>query len=216
MDIVIATRNRGKLSELQTLLSAYVDGIPLRLITLDDIGFPGDIPEDGTSFEENAMIKAAAAADYSGLCSIADDSGLCVDALGGAPGIYSARFAGEGHDDDANNRLLLEKLRGVKDRSAAYVCAMAAVFPKGTPLFGPPVVVTGRAEGEILCEARGDGGFGYDPYFWFDPLGKTFAELDPDEKNAVSHRGDAVKKLAAEINGRISAAKEELWKKTVF
>jgi len=213
MDIVIATRNRGKLRELEELLGAWLDGIEIKLFTLDDVGFTGEIEENGESFEENALIKARAASEFSGMTAIGDDSGLCVDALDGAPGIRSARFAGDGHDDAANNRLLIEKLRGVKERSAAFVCSMAAVFPATSLLSGPPIVVTGRAEGEILCEPRGEGGFGYDPYFWFDPLGKTFAELDRDEKNAVSHRGDAVKKLAAAIGARADAAKEELWKK---
>lgn len=214
MKVLIASRNRDKIRELGELLSAYTDGIKLELLSLDDVGFHGDIAEDGSSFAENAMIKAKAGAGFSGLTTIADDSGLCVYALDGAPGIYSARYAGEGHDDSANNEKLLRELRGMKDRSAAYVCAIAAVFPAGTPLEGDPVTVEGRCEGEILCAPRGTGGFGYDPLFWFDPYGKSFGETDPDDKNAVSHRGEAVKLLAAELDKRVAEKKEELWRKS--
>ena len=211
MKILIASRNRAKIKELEVLLGAYVDGVKLELVSLDDVGFEGEIEETGTTFEENALIKAKAGASFSGLIPVADDSGLTVEALGGAPGVYSARYSGGG--DEENNRKLLRELAGVKDRSAAFVCCMAAVFPEGAPIKSDPVVVTGRAEGEILCAERGDNGFGYDPLFWFDPLGKSFAELDPDEKNAVSHRGEAVKKLAAELGKKIAEAKEEVWRK---
>jgi XTP/dITP diphosphohydrolase len=213
MKILIASRNRGKIRELDRLLSAYITGTKIELLSLDDVGFEGEIEENGTSFQENALIKARAGAEFSGLVTVADDSGLAVDALGGAPGIYSARYAGEGHDDEANNRLLLENLRGVADRSAAYVCAMACVFPDSSPLAGDPLVTVGTVKGEILCEPRGEGGFGYDPLFWFDPYGKTFAEIDQDEKNAVSHRGEAVKQLGILLSRRIDEAKEKLWRK---
>ncbi len=213
MKILIASRNRGKIRELDRLLSAYITGTKIELLSLDDVGFEGEIEENGTSFQENALIKARAGAEFSGLVTVADDSGLAVDALGGAPGIYSARYAGEGHDDEANNRLLLENLRGVADRSAAYVCAMACVFPDSSPLAGDPLVTVGTVKGEILCSPRGEGGFGYDPLFWFDPYGKTFAEIDQDEKNAVSHRGEAVKQLGILLSRRIDEAKEKLWRK---
>ena len=131
LKILIATRNRGKLAELERLLSVYIDGAEVELLTLHDVGFTGEIEENGETFAENAMIKAKAAAEYSGLISVGDDSGLCVYALDGEPGVRSARYAGEGHDDAANNAKLLEKLKGVSYREAAFVCAMACVFPQG-------------------------------------------------------------------------------------
>lgn len=212
MKICIATRNKGKISELRELLMRYVTDIKLELVSLDDVGFEGDIVEDGETFAENALIKARAAAEFSGLVSIADDSGLVVYALDGAPGVYSARYAGEGHDDEANNAKLLRKLAGISDRSAAFVCSMACVFPEGAPLSGEPIVVEGRCEGEILCNPRGRGGFGYDPLFWYDNFGKTFGEMDMAEKNAISHRGYAVAALGAAINERIAIEKEKLWR----
>ncbi len=195
MKIVLATRNKHKIKEFQALLSQYVSGI--ELLSLDDAGVPGEIEETGDTFYENAMIKARAAAK-SGYLSIADDSGLAVAALGGEPGVRSARYAGEHGNDKANNDLLLKNLKGVADRSAEFICCIACAFPGSN---GESDFVTeGRAEGEILCEPRGEGGFGYDPLFWFDPLGKTFAELTPDEKNTVSHRAVAVRTLADKLN----------------
>ncbi|CDE05850.1 non-canonical purine NTP pyrophosphatase [Anaerotruncus sp. CAG:390] len=206
LKILIATRNRGKLAELERLLSVYIDGAELTLLTLDDVGFTGEIVENGATFAENAMIKAKTAADFSGLISVGDDSGLCVYALDGEPGVLSARYAGEGHDDAANNRKLLEKLKGVSYRDAAFVCDMACVFPEGCGLDGEPIEVEGRCEGEILCNPRGEGGFGYDPLFWYDEYGETFAELSQDDKNAISHRGVAAAKLCHMISERIAAA----------
>ncbi len=193
MTIVLASRNQKKIKELQALLSAYIEGI--RILSLDDVGITEEIVENGSSFEENAFIKARAAA-ASGYIGMADDSGLCVDALDGAPGIYSARYAGEHGDDEANNDLLLERLSACKERTARFVCAMACVFPDGRE----PLVVRGAAEGEILCARSGKGGFGYDPLFYYPPLGKTFGELSPTEKNAVSHRADAIRKMAARLS----------------
>lgn len=212
MKICIASKNKGKISELKRLLELYVKDITLELVSLDDVGFEGDIVEDGETFAENALIKARAAAEFSGLVSIADDSGLAVYALDGAPGVYSARYAGEGHDDGANNKKLLLELTGVRDRSAAFVCCMACVFPKGAPMEGESIVVEGRCEGEILCNPRGNGGFGYDPLFWYDSLGKTFGEMDMAEKNAISHRGHAVAALGHALNQRIAIEKEKLWR----
>lgn len=206
LKILIATKNRGKLAELRRLMSVYIDGAEIELLTLDDVGFCGEIEEDGSTFAENAMIKAKAAAEASGLISVGDDSGLCVYALGGAPGVRSARYAGEGHDDDANNQKLLRELQGVASREAAFVCSMACVFPSGCGLEGEPISVEGRCEGEILCAPRGTDGFGYDPLFWYDEYGKTFAELSGDDKNAISHRGVASARLCHEISKRISAA----------
>ncbi len=190
MKIVVASHNKKKIKELNTLLDKYIEGV--ELLSLDDVGIYGDIEEDGTSFEENAFIKARAAA-ASGYIGVGDDSGLCVDALGGAPGIYSARYAGEHGDDEANNALLLKNLEGKHDRSAKFVCALACVFPEG---YGKEdFCVMGEVHGEILESARGERGFGYDPLFYYPPFGKTLAELEAAEKNSVSHRKNAVEKL---------------------
>ncbi|HOA84603.1 MAG TPA: RdgB/HAM1 family non-canonical purine NTP pyrophosphatase [Bacillota bacterium] len=199
MKIVLATRNKNKMCEFEALLAEHIEGI--ELLSLDDVGIVGETPETGTTFEENAMIKARAAAAESGYLSIADDSGLVVPALGGEPGVRSARYAGcEGSPaerDRANNALLLKNMAGIKDRYAEFVCCIACAYPKGGG--EGDFVVTGRVSGEILCEPRGSGGFGYDPLFWYDELGKTFAELSPEEKNKVSHRAVAVMALAEKL-----------------
>ena len=191
MKIVLASRNKHKISELQALLGKYIEGV--EILSLDDVGIYGEIVEDGNTFSENAMIKARAAAK-SGYIGLGDDSGLEVDALCGAPGVYSARYAGEHGDDAANNALVLKNLEGVTDRSARFVCALACVFPTGEEL-----CVLGTADGEMLSEYRGHGGFGYDPLFYFPPLGKTFGELSAEEKNKHSHRSNAIEKLAAAL-----------------
>lgn len=210
LKILIASRNRGKIRELHTLLKEHVPDTELELLSLDDVGFAGEIEENGTTFEENALIKARAGAEFSGLITVADDSGLCVKALGNGPGVYSARYSGG--DDNDNNEKLLRELKGVADRTAAYVCCMACVFPEGAKLEGEPIVVFGDVVGEILYDYRGEGGFGYDPLFWYDDLGKTFAEITAEEKNAISHRGKAVAKLGAALEARIADKKEALWK----
>ena len=195
-EIVLASRNKKKIKELQTLLGEYIEGI--EILSLDDVGIYGEIEENGESFEENALIKASAAAK-SGYIGVGDDSGLAVDALGGAPGIYSARYSGEHGDDAANNELLLKNLEGVEERSARFVSAIACVFPDGSE----PICVRGTAEGEILRDYRGQGGFGYDPLFYFPSLEKTFGELTAEEKNKVSHRSVAIKRLAEALRERI-------------
>ena len=194
--VVLASRNRGKVAELQRLLTQYLGDV-IELRSLDDVGITDEIEENGKTFEENAMIKAQAAA-RSGYPGIGDDSGLVVPALDMEPGIYSARYAGEHGNDAANNALLLQKLTGVADRRAAFICSLAMAFPEGTA----PIRATGAVEGEILITPRGKGGFGYDPLFWYDPMGKTMAEMTADEKNAISHRGAAVRQLAARIARR--------------
>ena len=191
MEIVIASRNKHKISELEALLSKYVDGV--KLLSLNDVGLFEDVEEDGQSFEENAFIKARYAAS-SGKISVGDDSGLRVNALGGAPGIYSARYAGEHGNDAANNAKLLADLEGKDDKSASFVCAFACVMPDGREF-----AVEGRANGVIIETASGNGGFGYDPLFFLPERGKTFADLTPDEKNAVSHRGRAVEAFAKKL-----------------
>ncbi len=204
MELILASRNKKKIKEMEAILAENISGI--RILSLDDVGFEGDIEEDGTTFEENALIKARTAMAASGnriaaiadarIAAIADDSGLSVDALNGAPGVYSARYAGEHGDDAANNALLIKNLADVpaSERTARFVCCIACVFPDGTSF-----TVRGETEGLIIDDARGDGGFGYDPYFYYPPLGKTFAELTADEKNAISHRGKAVEKLAEKL-----------------
>lgn len=193
MKIVLASRNRKKIKELRTLLSK--EGFDIDILSLDDIGYYGDIEENGSSFEENAVIKASVPASL-GYIGIADDSGLCVDALDGAPGIYSARFAGEPCNDSENNRKLLAMLGNLpaEKRGACFVCTIAAVAPNGSK-----ITVRGECRGRILTELHGKAGFGYDPLFFYDSLGKTFAELSQEEKNRVSHRAVAIKKFSTEF-----------------
>lgn len=192
MKIVLASRNAHKIKELQTLLSKHVENI--EILSLDDVGITGEIEENGSTYRENALIKARVAAT-SGYIGLGDDSGLSVRALGGAPGVYSARYAGEHGDNAANNAFLLKNLEGETDRFAEFVCTIACVFPNRDE----PLVVEGRTQGVILDGARGNEGFGYDPLFFYEPYGKTFAELSAEEKNAISHRGKAIEALAREL-----------------
>ena len=194
MKIVLASRNKKKIGELRAILSEYIDGI--EILSLDDVGIYGEIEENGETFDANALIKAGVAAQ-SGYIGVGDDSGLCVDALDGAPGVYSARYAGEHGDDEANNDLLLKNLEDKEERSARFVCCIACVFPEK---YGyEPIVVRGYVEGEILKERHGEGGFGYDPIFYIKQFGKTLAEISPEEKNTVSHRANAIKLFAEKL-----------------
>ncbi|MBQ9773165.1 MAG: RdgB/HAM1 family non-canonical purine NTP pyrophosphatase [Clostridia bacterium] len=202
MKIVLASRNQKKIRELRELLREEFDG--MEVLSLDDVGILGEIEENGTTFEENALIKARVAA-ASGYIGVADDSGIAVDALGGEPGVYSARYAAKcnfagDHDDEGNNQCLLYNLRDVADeaRTGGYVCAVACVFPDGREF-----VVRGEARGRILREYHGTGGFGYDPLFYFDEFGKTFAEVGAEEKHSVSHRGKAIRAFAAKLKEMI-------------
>ena len=188
MKIVLASRNKHKIIEWQNTLAKFVDGV--EILSLDDVGVYGEIEEDGDTFKENAKIKAMAAAK-SGYISVGEDSGLAVNALDGAPGVYSARYAGDHGDDDANNAKLLRKLADKKDRSAKFVCTIACVDEKGDTHY-----FVGETDGVIIDEKRGDGGFGYDPLFYYEPLSKTFSELTAEQKNAVSHRGKAIELFA--------------------
>ena len=189
--VVLATRNKNKIHEFRSFFKELSD-LDITVLSLDDIGFYGEIEESGSTFEENAISKASVPARL-GYIGIADDSGICVDALDGAPGIYSARFSG-GSDED-NNDLLLEKLEGKNDRGAKYVCAMACVFPDHLNDF----TVRGECYGRILTERHGDKGFGYDPLFYYEPFGKTFAEVELAKKNKVSHRGVAMRSFISKL-----------------
>lgn len=191
MKIVFASANKNKIREIQTLVSELL-GEGIEVLSLADIGFHDDIEETGNTFEENALIKAKVAAGF-GYIALADDSGLSVEALDGAPGVYSARYCGYHGSDEENNAKLLKELEGVSHRAAAYVCAIACAFPDGRE----PIITKGDVQGEILVNPRGAGGFGYDPLFWYDPYGKTFAEITAEEKNAISHRAKAVARMCA-------------------
>lgn len=195
MKIILATHNKNKVKEMQKILSESFGDVTVTAAS--DEGFTSEIEENGSTFEENALIKARAVRK-NGYISVADDSGLCVNALGLRPGIYSARYAGEPCDDTKNNLKLLSELADHQDRSAYFVSAIGCVLEDGTEF-----TVTGKADGIILTSPRGNTGFGYDPLFYFQPLDKTFAELTTDEKNAVSHRGNALRAFVAELKKRI-------------
>lgn len=184
--LVLATQNFGKLKEMRMLLGGRYD-----VVSMQELGLNPEIVEDGETFEANALIKASALAQLTGCAAAADDSGLEVDALGGRPGVHSARYCGVHGDDEANNQLLLSELDGVEEpRTARYVCAMALCRPGHEPL-----IARGTCEGEILREYRGEGGFGYDPLFWSHDFERTFAEVPLEEKNRVSHRARAIEAL---------------------
>ncbi|MBQ4111354.1 MAG: XTP/dITP diphosphatase [Clostridia bacterium] len=193
MKLILASRNKKKIREVEAILANHFPGI--HILSLDDVGYVGDIEENGETYEENALTKAHTAVEAGkGIYpAIADDSGLSVDALNGAPGVYSARYAGGHGDDAANNALLLKNLAQVsaEERTARFVCCIALVYPDGRE-----ITVRGETEGLIIDEARGEGGFGYDPYFYYEPFGKTFSEMTAEEKNAISHRGKAIAKVA--------------------
>ena len=179
--LLAATGNAHKLKELQTIFRDYYTVLPMGAA-----GFTEDIAENGVTFAENAVIKAEAVCRATGLPALADDSGLMVDALNGEPGVYSARYAGKHGDDEANNNLLLKKMENIENRTAYFVSALALKRPGRDAL-----IAEGKCPGVILRERRGTGGFGYDPLFLYEPLKKTFAELDEEEKNSVSHRARA-------------------------
>lgn len=186
MKIVAATGNAHKVKEFREILEDY------EIISEKDVGFEGDVEETGRSFAENALIKARAVSKSTRLPALADDSGLCVEALGGAPGVYSARYSGGG---DAENRaLLLKNLEGVENRRAYFCSAVALVFPDGRE-----ICAEGKAYGNILHEERGNGGFGYDSLFMSDELGMTYAEATEQQKNSVSHRSRAMRELIKKL-----------------
>ncbi|MDE6303082.1 MAG: XTP/dITP diphosphatase [Clostridia bacterium] len=193
MKLALATNNKHKLQEMRAIIGGCFD----ELLSLGDLGIDVEIEETGATLEENALIKAREIVRLTGMPALADDTGLMVDALDGAPGVYSARYAGEAHDDVANRALLLKNLSKTQNRSAHFGTVIAVCYPDGRTL-----VAEGRVDGVITHEERGENGFGYDSLFFSTELGKTFAEASPEEKNAISHRGRAlramVKKLQAE------------------
>jgi XTP/dITP diphosphohydrolase len=192
IDLLVATTNPGKFAEVQ----AFLDNLPLRIISLRDLANPPAVVEDGDTFEANALKKARTLAQISGLLTLADDSGVEVDALGGAPGIFSARYCGEEGNDDKNNQKLLAELTNVPEdkRSARFVCALALCAPTSGGI--KEWTIRESCEGRIAFSLVGGHGFGYDPLFYYPPLEKTFGEIDRATKASVSHRGKALKKLA--------------------
>ena len=202
--VVVATANVHKLAEIRAILAAH--GVDVELVPMTELGVPSP-PEDGDTFEANALLKARACTAATGLVALADDSGLAVDALDGAPGVYSARYAGLDADDAANNAKLLAAVADVPpgERTARFVCAAAAVVPDGRE-----VVVRGEMPGHVVDPPRGRHGFGYDPLFVADATGddRTNGELTPAEKDAISHRGAAFRALADRLPSLLAAAAE--------
>lgn len=189
--LVLATRNEGKISEFKELLSRF----DVKLKSLLDFGPLPPVEEDGETFEDNAYKKAHSIAKVLGIPAFAEDSGLMVEALGGAPGIYSARYAGKGATDEDNNRKLLREMRDKMDRRAHFQSVIIIAVPRG-----PALTYIGECAGEILREPAGENGFGYDPVFYYPPLKKTFAQMSVKEKNSVSHRGKAMAELKQEFD----------------
>lgn len=196
MKIFLATKNKGKITDFKEL----TEGMDIEVITiLDNVEIP-DVEENGATFEENSQKKAREIAKYTGIITVSDDSGLCVDYLNGEPGLYSARYAGENADDETNMDKLLEKLENVKkeDRAARFVSVVSIAYPDGRVKS-----FRGEVEGEITFERRGTNGFGYNPIFFSHELQKTFGEASSDEKNSVSHRARAFQKLKAEVLNKL-------------
>ena len=192
MKIIAATKNKNKLREFGEILSGF------EIISQEEAGIDIDVEETGTTFEENSRLKAEAIFNATGIAAIADDSGLCVDALGGEPGVYSARYGGEGLDDEGRVQLLLKNMKDIPDekRTARFVCVITMVNNDGV------ITARGECEGVINHAPKGENGFGYDPVFYMKEYGKTTAEMSPDEKNAVSHRGKALKIFEKKIENK--------------
>ncbi len=190
MKLVLASKNKKKLAEMNEILSR----LGIEVCSEAEAGVDVEVEETGETFEENSLLKARAVMEASGMPAIADDSGLCVDALGGAPGVYSARYGGEGLDDTARYRLLLENMRGQMPRTARFVSVITCCFPNGD-------VISARGEcpGTIAFAPMGEGGFGYDPVFFLPQMKKTFAQLSAEEKNAISHRRKALEVFQAKL-----------------
>ena len=194
MKLIIASNNKHKIYEIKKILENKFDEI----ISLKEAGITHETVEDGTTFLENAYKKAREIAEISGCAALADDSGICVDALGGEPGIYSARYSGGHGNDEDNNNLVLKNLADKEDKSAHYTCAISLVYPDGKE-----VTVTGRTYGKIMYDEKGENGFGYDCLFFSDDLQKSFGEASAEEKNAVSHRGRALQALKEKLEAGI-------------
>ncbi len=192
--LVLASNNAGKVREFKALLAP----LHFEVISQGELGIPA-AEEPHHTFIENALAKARHASEASGLPALADDSGICVDALAGAPGVYSARYAGEHSNDAANNQKLILELGENPNRSAHYVCALAFVKSPNDP---EPIIVQTRWYGQILKESQGSNGFGYDPYFYLPELNQTAAQLDSSHKNQVSHRGQALRELIAQLQSQ--------------
>lgn len=201
MIIVLATRNKGKTREFQEILKDF----PVEIRSLDDFGPIPKVVEDGKTFDDNAYKKASFTAKVLGIPAIADDSGLVVEALNGAPGVHSARYAGQNATDQDNINKLLQELEGQTNRKAAFECVISIAVPSG-----PALTYESRCEGEITNEPRGEGGFGYDPVFYYPEFGKTFAEIDLQEKNKVSHRGKALSEFVDEFDKVLAWLKQRL------
>ena len=190
MKLIIASNNAHKLTEMKSILAPFFDDVQ----SMREAGIEHETVEDGETFMENAVKKARELAEISGCCAIADDSGLCVDALDGGPGVYSARYSGVHGDDKANNAKLLRELDGVEDRGAHYTCAIALVWPDGRLLTAEDYLY-----GEIAHDERGSNGFGYEPLFLLPEQGLRTAEISPEEKNRISHRGKALRQLVEKL-----------------
>lgn len=189
MKIIAATKNKNKLREFGEILKGF------EIISQAEAGIDIEVEETGDTFEENSMLKAKAIFEMTGIPAIADDSGLCVDSLNGAPGVYSARYGGEGYDDEGRVQLLLKNMKDIPDdkRTARFVCAITLVSKEGI------ITARGECEGKIAYEPKGENGFGYDPVFYVEQFGKTTAEISPEEKNSISHRGKALSIFAEKL-----------------
>lgn len=191
MKLAIATNNAHKLTEIKAILGNSFE----QLLSLKDLGIDVDVEETGTTLEENALLKARTICEICNMPTLADDTGLMVDALNGAPGVYSARYAGEAHNDKNNRELLLKNLQNVENRRAHFETVIAICYPDGRF-----ITSKGRVEGSILHEERGNDGFGYDSLFYSDELKKTFAQASPAEKNSVSHRSRALHAMLEKLS----------------
>ena len=195
MKAVLASHNQKKMAEMRAILSE----LGIEVLSQADVGVDMEPEETGTTFEENARIKAKAIMEATGLPAIADDSGLVVDALGGEPGVYSARYGGPELDDTGRWQLLLKNMEGKEDRACKFVSVICCAFPDGSQL-----MARGECHGVVAQGPKGEGGFGYDPIFWLPEKGKSMAELPPEEKNSISHRGNALRVFKEELEKKLN------------